>query len=187
MADIYNKYPFNHEFYTRLYGEETVNEMTNVTGETCIHSKPGCDCITQTAARALFPRVNFREVEDAEMVVAVLRNASIDMVKRVGEAIKTLRMSKIIGQMGMVAVLTDQHGKETDGHTIVAEMCTAISQMVGMVEAVTSQLAVMYGTPDEENAKYVSDLLEFVTETRAVLADIIGTNEALNTKTEAGE
>lgn len=158
----------NSEFYAKLFGEETVNEMT--TGE------------STNAARELFPRVNFREVEDAEMVVACLQNASIDMVKRAALAMQTVTMSKMVNQMGLVAEMTDQTGAVTDGHSTVKEMTDAIGQMVGMVEAITAQLAVMYGTPDEENAKYVSDLLEFVTDTRAVLADLVGTNEALQTE-----
>lgn len=157
----------NSEFYAKLFGEETVEQMT--TGENT----------TNENARALFPRVNFREVEDAEMVVAVLRNASIDMIKRAAMGVQAVRMSKVIGALGIGAVMTDQTGAVTDGHSTVKEMTDAIGQMLGMVEAITAQLAVMYGTPDEENAKYVSDLLEFVTDTRAVLADLVGTNEAL--------
>lgn len=137
---------------------------------------------TNENVRALFPRVNFREVEDAEMVVAVMRQASIDMVKRLAQSIQTMRMNKVIGQIGLTTLLTDQHGKETDGHSVIEEMSVAAEQMVGMVEAITAQLAAMYGTPDEENAKYISSLLDFVTDTRAVLVDIVNTNNALKSE-----
>ncbi len=152
---IYDADPFgNREFYSMLFGEETVNVTT---GENTTNEK---------AARALFPRVNFREVEDAEMVVECLRQAAIKMGKKAAHNLQISVLHSTITIAGITAVVFDGAGNSADINTVIKEQTTALTQLLDMVEAVTGQLATMYGTPDEDNAKYISGLLEFVTETR---------------------
>lgn len=152
--DIYSADPFdNRSLWEELFGEETVNEMTQ-TGDA-------------TETRSLFPRVNFRDVQDAELVAECLRESTISMGKRAANNVKVWATANEINKMGIVeaAILT---GKDvsTEPGKLLTDQCEAIRRMLGMIEAVTAQLSAMYGTPTQDNAKYVSDLLQFVTETR---------------------
>ena len=176
--EIYNADPFgNRAFYEELFGEETVNEMTN-TGETTENT------------RDVFPRVTFREVQDAEMVAEILRSATTQMGKRAAQAIKVWGTQRALDAVGLESTAFDGNNKVVEPYTVIKEIGQAMTDMLEMVEAIAGQLANMYGTNSgnlaaadtAENANYIIELEGFVTETRNFVDAVAITADEYNTK-----
>lgn len=171
VSNIYDADPFgNRAFYEELFGEETVNNMTNTTGETA-------------DVRDVFPRVTFREIQDAEMVAECLRNATIGMGKKAAQAIKVWGTQKILGAAGLPSTIMDGANNVAEPYKVIREIAQAITEMLDMIEAVAGQLANMYRTPDDENTKYLTELHGFITETRDFVDTVVITADEYNKKT----
>src|SRR4051794_4245537 len=87
--------------------------------------------------RSLFPRVNFRDVQDAELVAECLRESTITMGKRAANNVKTWATANQINSMGIVeaAILTGD-SINAKPEKLIQDQGRAIRQLLELLESV---------------------------------------------------
>lgn len=173
MADIYSADPFgNRAFYTELFGEETVEEMTT-TGET----------------RDIFPAITFRNVEDAELIAEVLRSTADAQVAYLRALLDALKLQTAAQQLGLPVTVLAHSGKETNPLKVIREKTTVLIRIGELLTGVIEQLGAFYeeSSDTDSDTTYRKDLAEYAAGIAQYAGDVVTTIDALFAKNEAGE